>query len=80
MLQAYGMGLEDYVAAAVKEMDMNELFSAFSVDYVYYVDGDLMYLGFSWDSMESDTYSLEGDTLMLPVEGDEPVAFTRVAE
>ena len=80
MLQAYGMSVEDYVSAAVQEMDFNELFSAFSVDYVYYVEGDQMYLGFSWETMEADTYSLEGDTLMMPVEGDEPVAFTRVAE
>lgn len=81
MLQTYGKNVEDYVAAEVAKMDFNELFSAFAMDYVYYVEGDLMYLGFSWDGiLESDTYTLDGDTLYLPLEGEEPVAFTRVTE
>lgn len=81
MEQTYGMTVEEYVAAEVEKMDFAELFSAFAVDYVYYVEGDLLYLGFSWDgTLESDTFTLDGDTLMLPVEGDEPVEFTRVTE
>ncbi len=81
MEQTYGMNVEEYVAAEVAKMDFNELFSAFAIDYVYYVEGDLLYLGFGWDgTLESDTFTLDGDTLYLPVEGDEPVEFTRVTE
>ena len=81
MKQAYGMGVEEYVAAEVEKMDFNELFSAFNVEYVYYVEGDLLYLGFSWSTaLESDTFTLEGDTLTLPVTDGDPVAFTRVTE
>lgn len=81
MQEAYGMSVEEYVAAEVEKMDFNALFSAFAVDYVYYVEGDLMYLGFSWDgTLESDTFTLEGDTLTLPVTDGDPVVFTRVVE
>lgn len=80
MRAQYGMTVEEYVAAEIAKMDMSELFSSFSVEYVYYVDGDQMYLGFDWDEMEGKTYSWEGDTLLMPVDGYEDVAFTRVVE
>lgn len=81
MRDAYGMGVEEYVASEVDKMNFAELFSMFSVEYVYYVEDDLIYLGFGWDSaLESDTYKLDGDTLYLPIQGDEEIAFTRVAE
>lgn len=80
MKEAYGMSVEEYVAAEVKKMDFAELFTSFSVEYVYYVDGETMYLGYDWDEMEPDTYKFEDGVLYLPVEGEEPVAFTPVAE
>ena len=78
MKAQYGKTVEEYVAAEVEKMDMTELFSSFSVEYVYYVDGDQLYLGFDWDEMEGKTYSWEGDTLIMPVDGFDDVTFTRV--
>ncbi len=80
VLQAFGMNIKDYVAYEVEKMDMTELLAAFAVEYVYYVDGDQMYLGFSWDFMENETYSLEDDVLYMPLSGADPVPFTRVVE
>ena len=81
MEQAYGMTVEEYVAAEVEKMNFDDLFSAFAVEYVYYVEDNLLYLGFGWEgTLESDTFTLEDGILTLPVTDGEPVAFTRVTE
>lgn len=81
MLEVYGMSIQDYVTEAIEQMDLTDIFSSFTATYVYYVEGDQMYLGFSWNGeMTPGEFSVEGDTLYLPLEDGSPTSFTRVTE
>ena len=81
ILNTFGMSMEEYVRSSVELMDLTAIFSDYSVTYVYYVDGDQLYLGFDWFSdMAPGTFTLEGDQLYLPFEGGDPTTFTRVTE
>lgn len=81
ILNTFGMTTEDYVHSCIELMDLSAIFSDYSVSYVYYVDGNQLYLGFDWFSpMAPGEFTLEGDSLFLPFEGGEPTTFTRVTE
>ncbi len=80
MKEAYGKTVEEYIAAEVAKMDMNQILGSVAVDYVYYVDGNRIYLGLTWDAMTSDTYSLKDGVLYIPLEGQEDIPFTRVED
>ena len=76
----YNMTIEEYVAAVLAEIDVATIFSAMDYSFVYYVDGDQIYLGDSWDSdLAANEYTLSGDTLVL-MGGEQIVDFTRVKE
>lgn len=85
---SYGMSIEEYVDQQLAGIDMNELygslFAAMNVSGVYYVDGDQIYTGDSWDAeLIGDTYVLEGDSLTINALNEElgiEGAFTRVVE
>lgn len=81
MEQSFGMTVEEYMGVEMASMDIAELFSAFSVNFVYFVEGNQMFIGLTWDAMEMDFYTLEGETLYLPIdESGEDTVFTRVSE
>ena len=77
---AYGMTVEEYsaaFAAAVKPGDVNQ-----SLDMVYYVDADQIYLGADWDgTLEPGEFSVEGDILhLIDPDPDACMDMTRVTE
>lgn len=81
ILNTHGISLAEYVQNAVDQMDMSTIFMDYTVTYVYYVDGNQLYLGFDWfTQMTPGEYILEDDTLFLPFQGDDPTTFTRVTE
>lgn len=66
MQQTYGMTIEAYVAAEVAKMNISELFNVYTVNYVYYVSGNQLYLGFSWSNALSPApFSIEGNNLTI---------------
>lgn len=81
MEEACGMTVEEYAAEQIKEMDISEMFRSMTVSLVYYVEGDLIYLGTDWSSeLSPDTYTLVDGRLYLPIEGREDAVFTRTGE
>lgn len=65
MLETYGMSMEEYAWEVVDEMNLGSLYSALSLEGVYYVKGDRLYSGTDWDDVEGCGYTLEGDTLYI---------------
>ena len=84
MVDAYGMTTQEFAEATVAEMDFAAVFESMSITGVYYVDGDQLYTGISWDmEMGASAFTLEGDTLTLAEElsglSEEALVFTRAA-
>ena len=82
MVETYGMGVQEFAEAAAAEMDFSAIFEAMSITGVYYVDGDQLYTGITWDmEMGASSFTLEGDSLTLSEElsglSDETMVFTR---
>ena len=66
ILESTGMTAEEYVDYMLKTLDFNALFGAMNINGVYYVEGDQLYGGMSWNSeLTAETFYLEGDTLTL---------------
>ena len=85
MVAAYGMTVEEYVTEAIDSIDMDELFAAFTSEYVYYVGQNGIYMADSWLSeFECSEYTLEDDTLVIEndviEEGGEPLVWKKVTE
>lgn len=85
MVAAYGMTVKQYADTVAEEMDINDIFGAFNVKEVYYVEGDKIYSGLSWTSeMEPSTYKLENDVLIIDEitleEDGEPLQWKLVEE
>ena len=85
MKLAYGMDVKTYAAAAMSGMSFGDIMGMVDIEFVYFVEGDQLYLGESWDAqMVSTTYVLDGDTLTLGDDivgmGAETTVFTRVTE
>lgn len=87
-LEAYGMGVEDYLRESMKEFSINELLADIigSVDIsgVYYVEDGILYTGMSWEGkMDEDKYVLDGDKLTVPsftADLGEDAVLTRIPE
>lgn len=85
MVDTYNMTTEEFAAATMAEVDFNAIFEALSITGVYYVEGDQLYTGISWDmEMGGSTFTLEGDTLTMAEElsglSEEAMVFTREAK
>ncbi len=85
MVAAYGMTLDEYVTEYIDSIDMDELFAAFTSEYVYYVGQNGIYMADSWLSeFECSEYTMEGDTLIIEndviEEGGEPLVCKKVTE
>lgn len=85
MVETYEMTTEEFAKAAMAEVDFNAIFEALSITGVYYVDGDQLYTGISWDmEMGASSFTLEGDKLTMAEElsglSEEAMVFTREAK
>lgn len=82
VMENYGMTMEEFAAEAAKTMDFNTMLAAFTMNGVYYIDGDKLYSGENWDSLAFDNAVFEGDTMTLPdgVLTPESAVFTRVSQ
>ena len=78
--QNFGMTTREYVASELSNMNVKDVFSAFSISFVYFVEGDQIFLGVDWSYMEPDSFSILGEVLYLPLEGEDDIPFTRVTE
>lgn len=70
MQATYGMGVEEYARSSMEGVDFNtlydSLFSALGIGGVYYVDGDQLYVGTTWEGeMEPTAYAIENGTLTI---------------
>lgn len=83
MKQQYGMTVEEYAAASVKQADFNAIFDMINYKGVYYVDGNQLFSGLNWSNVEPETFGLEGDKLTLVnvqfMEGMDHIVFTKEA-
>ena len=85
MLQTYDMTTAEFAESAVTEMNLSAVFEAMSITGVYYVEGDQLYTGISWDmEMGASAITLEGDKLTMAEElsglSEEAMVFTREAK
>lgn len=85
MMGEYGMTVPEYAVAVVEQVNLAAVFDAFNITGVYYVDGDTLYSGVSWDmELEPSQFTLDGNTLTLAEElsglSEESITFTRSAE
>lgn len=85
MMDTYGMGTREYAESAFAEISLSDIFEAMNITGVYYVEGNTLYTGVSWNmEMGASEYTLEGDALVLSEElselSDEPLTFNRVTE
>ena len=79
MVQGYGMTMEQFVDAALSAMKPEDMNSA--SEMVYYVENGNLYSADTWnDEMYQETYTLDGDTLTIELEGLGEVVLTRVEE
>ena len=70
MEASYGMSTEEYVRQSLGTLDFNALFdaviSSMNIGGVYYVEDGLLYTGDMWEGpMEANSYTLEGDQLII---------------
>lgn len=66
MMEVYGMTVEQYAEAYTAQMDTDTLFADAREEYVYYVEGNTLYVADSWsDEFEPNTFTLSGDSLSL---------------
>ena len=66
MIDTYGLNVTDYVDAALKNFDMNDLFSAFNSQEVYYVEGDNVFTAITWNAkFESNAFTITDGNLVI---------------
>ena len=85
MVDTYGMNCREYAETAFADVNLAATFAAMNINGVYYVDGDQLYTGISWEEeLGSSAFTLEGDTLTLEEEisglSEESLVFSRVTE
>lgn len=86
MKQTYGMTIEEMVDASLAEVDLEEYFAEFYVEFVYYVeDGEIYISEFGWEAeFDSSAFAIEDGKLIIEddtlFDGGEPLVWTRVEE
>ena len=63
----YGMTVAEYAISVFKGIDWNGLLDMFSLEFKYYVEGDQLYMDYSWEGefREPATITIQGDTMTL---------------
>lgn len=82
MIDAYGLNVNDYVDASLKNYDPNELFDGYNIKEVYYVDGNIVYSALSWNAkFEGSEFKINNGQLVINEltleEGGSPLVFKR---
>lgn len=88
MIDAYGMGIKEYLQKVVEEVSINEMIEdimGYGVSQlVYYVENGTLYSAPSWEgTMEEDVFALDGDTLIIDSINaalGEEVVFNRITD
>ena len=85
MAIVYEMTPAEYVQKQLDILDLSTLTQGYTLDGVYYIDGDQFYIGLGWEAdLNAFTFQREGDTLVLQGDitglGQEITNLTRVAE
>lgn len=66
MLDAYGLNVPDYVAAALENYNPNDIFAAYNSEEVYYVEGNTVYTALTWNAkFEESEFKITGDELVI---------------
>lgn len=66
MQQVYGLTVEDYVDAQLKNYSAADAFAAFRSNEVYYVEGDKVFTALTWNAkFESNTFKISGGKLTI---------------
>lgn len=85
MKDELGVTVQEYVDLILAELNFGAVFEAMSITGVYYVDGDQLYTGISWDmELEPSAFSIDGDSLTMAEElsglVEDSLVFTRVTK
>lgn len=66
MLDAYGLNVSDYVEDSLKQYTVDDIFSTYRSDEVYYVEGSTVFTALSWNAkFESNTFTVSNGTLVV---------------
>lgn len=79
----YGMTVEAYVEAQLKNYDFSAVFDMFKLEGCYYVEGDQFFAGEDWETeFKHNKFTLEDGVLTITdfftQENGEPIALTKV--
>ncbi len=82
MIDAYGLNVNDYVDASLKNYDPNVIFNALNLEEVYYVDGNTVYSALSWNAkFEGSEFKINNGELTINEitleEGGSPLVFKK---
>lgn len=81
---AYGMTVSEYAESIWAVVNWENLFDVYAASYVYYMDGDQIYVADSWeDTFASSTVTIEGEKMTLvdsELSGGQVLELTRVAK
>ena len=83
MLELYGLNVEDYVDAALGNVDVASMFAAFNYKDVYYVEDGKIYTALSWESklFDDSEYTLNDNILIIDAmtieDGGEPMQWEK---
>ena len=66
MMDTYGLNVTDYVDASLKNYDPNEIFNAFNVEQVYYVNENTLYNAINWNAkFEGSEFKINNGKLVI---------------
>ena len=82
MLDTYGLNVNDYVDAMLKNYDVNADLKSYNVELVYYVQDGMLYKALSWSAkFEQNKFTLENGKLKIDgvalVEGGQPLVWQK---
>ena len=82
MIDTYGLNVNDYVEASLKDYDPDEIFNAFNQQQVYYVDGNTVYSASNWnEKFDGSEFKINNGQLVINEltleEGGSPLVFKR---
>ena len=80
-LEVYGMDVRAYMESQLTGLDMNDVLGLVDLTYVYYAEGDQLYMGLNWEMIsEGQKFELLDGILYVFEGGDEPTAYHKAEE